>query len=62
MMMQMMMQSTMLVHTMMQMMGDGGVYDITSLSNNESNNEQPWACLDTTYESPSFFPWHLISF
>jgi len=47
---------------MMQTMGDGGVYDITSLSSDESHKERPWACLDITCESPSLFPWHLINF
>jgi hypothetical protein len=57
-----MMQTTMLVQAMMQEMGDGGVYDIASHSNNEFQKEWPWACLDITCESPSFFRGHLISF
>jgi hypothetical protein len=50
-----------MLQTMMQAMGDSGVYDITSPSNDESHKEQPWACLNTACESPSLFPWHLIS-
>ncbi len=42
-------------------MGDGGVYDITFLFNDESHKEHPWAYLDTICESSSNFPWHLIS-
>jgi hypothetical protein len=58
----MMMQTMMLMQVMMQAMGDGGVHDITSPSSNESHKERPWACSNTTCESPSFFPWHLINF
>jgi hypothetical protein len=42
-------------------MGDGGVFDITSLFS-ESHKERPWAYLDIACESPSIFPGHLISF
>jgi len=52
----------MLVQAMMYATGDGGVHDITSLSSNESHKERPWVCSDITCESPSPFPWHLISF
>jgi hypothetical protein len=57
-----MMQMTMLVQVMMQVIGDGGVYDNTILFNDESHKEQPWAYSDTRREIPSIFPWHLISF
>jgi hypothetical protein len=59
---QTMMQTIMLVHVIMQVMGDGGVRDITSHFRNESHKERPWACSNITCESFSFFPWHLISF
>jgi hypothetical protein len=55
-MMDAMMQVTMLMQAMMQVTGDGGVCDITSPFSNESHKEWPWACLDTTCESFSFFP------
>jgi hypothetical protein len=45
----------MLVQVMMQVMGDGGVHDITSPFNNESHKERSWACSDIACESPSFF-------
>jgi hypothetical protein len=62
MMMQTIMQVTMLVQAMMQTIGDGGVHDNTSIFSNESYKERPWVCLDITCESPSLFSWHLISF
>jgi len=53
--------ATFLVQAMMQATGDGGVHNITS-PYNKSHKERPWACLNTAYEGPSLFPWHLISF
>jgi hypothetical protein len=46
---------------MMQMMGDGGVFDIISLFSEESHKERLWAYSHIACESPSFFPGHLIS-
>ncbi len=57
-----MMHAIMLVQVIMQVMGDGGVRDITSPFNDKSHKEQPWAYSNITCESFSFFPWHLISF
>jgi hypothetical protein len=51
----------MMMHVMMQAMNDDDVYDITSLSNDESHKEHLWACLDIACKSPSNFPWHFIS-
>jgi hypothetical protein len=47
---------------MMQTMGDNGVHDITSPSNEKFHKEQPWACSDIACEIPLVFPWHLINF
>jgi hypothetical protein len=47
-----MMQTTMLVQTMMQAMGNGDVHDITSFTNDESHKEKPCACSNIACESP----------
>jgi hypothetical protein len=52
----------MLMQVMMQAMGDDGVHDTTSPSSDESHKEWFRACSDIPCESPSLFPWHLISF
>jgi hypothetical protein len=60
--MQSIMQATMLVQVMMRTTNDGGARDITSFFSDESYKERPWVCLNIACESPSLFPWHLISF
>jgi hypothetical protein len=62
MMMQTMMQVAMLVQAMMEVMNDGGVCDIISPSSNKFHKEWLDVCSSIACESPSLFPWHLISF
>ncbi len=39
-----------------------GIHNITSFSNDESHEEQTWACLDIIDETHAPSPWHLIGF